>query len=253
MPRVTYVKHARARYATKPVLDENGQPKRVPMTRKDGTQIVTKRGPKFLTVTERDLSKPLPNAKCDKCGTEILPGQPYKWIKPKSGPYGGRKRNRCASCPSWMVWEYSDSLDAQLARIQNDATEGSSDWTETSEAEEALSAAASEISELASEWEEKADNVVEGFGHETYVSEQLKETAEGLESMATEAESTTLTEAPDADEYTYDSEGEEVDNPDDLDESERYDESASETYADALEGWRETVIAEIEGALERQF
>lgn len=92
MPKITYVKKAQQRYATVPVLDENGEQKKVPVTVKNGEQKVTKHGrPVFRSVTVADYNKPLPNHTCGKCGNEIKVGDPYMWIAPKSGPYGGTK------------------------------------------------------------------------------------------------------------------------------------------------------------------
>lgn len=122
MARITHVKSARQRYATVPVLDENGQPKKIPVMRKDGTQKVTKHGKEvFRVLTTEDKSQPKPNRTCDKCGTEIKVGDPYKWIAPKSGPYGGHKRFRCGTCPAWQVWEYSSSFSARISQLQHEA------------------------------------------------------------------------------------------------------------------------------------
>ena len=70
-----------------------------------------------------DKSKPLPPPRCDHCGNPIEVGTPYKWIAPRSGPYGGTKRYRHESCPTWNVWEYSNSLSALIAAAQHDAQE----------------------------------------------------------------------------------------------------------------------------------
>ena len=121
MARVTRVKRAQQRYETTPVLDEQGNPVKVGLTRKDGSPKTDKRGNQiFITKTVEVLGKPKPNYVCDLCRTEIKPGDPYKWIQPKSGPYGGRKRVRCGTCPTWQIWDYSDSLSAQTARIAHE-------------------------------------------------------------------------------------------------------------------------------------
>lgn len=202
MARVTYVKRAQQKYATKPVLDEQGNPVKIPLTRKDGSPKMTsaKRGrtprPVFITKTERDLTRPLPNEKCGKCGVEIKPGDPYKWIKPKSGPYGGRRMVRCAACPTWQVWDYSSSLSAQIARIEYDATTATIDSVE--DATSVLEQAAQEIRDLAEQKRESAQNIEDGFGHPTYQSEELEQQADDLEGWADEVEST---EVPEQDEY----------------------------------------------------
>lgn len=284
MPRVTHVKRAQARYGTKPVIDPaTGEQKRTPMTRKDGTQIVTKRGPKWLRVTERDLSKPLPNLRCDYPGCtidggEIKPGTAYKWIKPKSGPYGGRKRTRHAQHPSWMVWEYSDSLDARLAQIEYSATDGSEDWESEDDVQSALDELASQIEELASEWEEKAGNVEDGFGHPTAVSEELAETAENLSGWADEISGTTIPDLPEPEGEPCDacSGNGSVENPEydseraegGENEEEGYDEpeeidceecngtgeiTPEEPTDEQMDAWREEAVAAVESAMERPF
>ena len=194
MARVTHVKKAQQRYATKPVLDENGQQVRTPVMW-NGEQIVTKRGPKFLRVTERDLTKPLPNLRCDYPGCtidggEILPGTPYKWIKPKSGPYGGHQKNRHAAHPSWNVWDYSSSLSAQVACIESEATSAVDGADSEDDVAAALNDAAEAIRELAEQKREGASNIESGFGHATYQSEELEQQADDLDSWADDVEGT---------------------------------------------------------------
>lgn len=196
MARITRVKKAQQRYATKPVLDENGE--QVYRTRTLARP--TKRTGKTETrerVTERDLTKPLPNLRCDfpGCsidGGEILPGTPYKWIKPKSGPYGGHQRNRHAAHPDWNVWDYSNSLSAQVARIEHEAT--SADLDSLDDAEATLNTAAEAIRELAEQKRESAQNIEDGFGHPTSMSEDLESQADDLDSWADDVEGTTLQE-----------------------------------------------------------
>lgn len=210
MARVTHVKSAQQRYETVPVLDEHGQPVKIPLTRRDGSPKMTStKGGKrtarqvFITKTVSDKTKPLPNRRCDfpGCtidGGEILPGTPYKWIKPKSGPYGGRRMNRHAQHPSWNVWDYSSSLSAQVARIEHDATEAVSSVQCADDVQAILDEAAEAIRELAEQKREGAQNIEDGFGHPTSQSEELESQADELDSWADEVEGT---EVPDEDEY----------------------------------------------------
>ena len=202
MARVTHVKRAQQRYATKPVLDEKGQPVKIALTKSDGTPKMTRaKGnrparPIFITKTEADKSQPLPLHKCGKCGKTIEVGDPYKWIKPKSGPYGGRLMVRCAACPTWNVWDYSSSLSAQVARIEHEAD---LDGVETLEDAQAVAQeAADAIRELAEQKRESASNIEDGFGHATYQSEELEQQADDLDTWADEVEGI---EFPDPDEY----------------------------------------------------
>lgn len=236
MARTTHVKKAQQRYETKPVLDEQGNPIKIALTKADGSPKTTsaKKGsrPIFITKTERDLTRPKPNYTCGKCGTEILPGMPYKWIKPKSGPYGGRMMVRCGPCPGWNVWDYSSSLSAQVARIEHDA-----DLTGVESVEDAqgvAEAAADAIRELAEQKRESASNIEDGFGHATYQSEELEQQADDLDTWADEVAETEFPDPEDS-EYQEDAtceacggDGQE-DNPDwDEDEAEDPDYSEPE-------------------------
>ena len=204
MPRVTHIKRAQQRYATKPVLDpETGQQKTTPMM-KNGKQQTTKHGkPVVLRLTERDYSRPLPMPKCGKCGVEIAVGQPYKHMSPKSGPYGGRTLVRCAVCPTWQYWEYSNSNAAQVARIQNDfegELDGLGDFETVEDVQGVLENLANALRDFAAEKQDAADNIESGFGHETEQSSNLANFAEELESYADEVESTDLPDLPDPEE-----------------------------------------------------
>lgn len=201
MARVIYVKKAQQRFATKPVLDEDGNPKRVPLTdKRTGEQKRTKHGrlvTKALTVADKD--RPLPNATCEKCGKEIQPGTPYKWVKPKSGPYGGRKRFRCDACPTWQPWDLSYSVSAQAQRLAHEFSEGLAGVESVDEVQSLLDELAQQVrDELAEQRRESAENMREGFGHDTYQSEQLDSDADELESWADEIESADI---PDPDDF----------------------------------------------------
>lgn len=197
MARVTHVKHAQQRYATVPVLDDDGKPKRVPVMRKDGTQKVTKRGqPVFMRVTREDRSKPKPLLTCDHCGRPIELGTPYKHITPKSGPYGGHQRNRHEACPTWQVWDYSSSLSAQTAQIEHDFNEGLTGVTDESEVQSLLDDAAQAVRDIAEEKRQSAQNIEDGFGHATSTSDDLNQVADDLDSWADEIEGASIPELP---------------------------------------------------------
>lgn len=227
MPKVTHVARAQQRYEMRPVLDAAGEPRQVLTTRKTKTGRAV-----YRDVTERDLSKPLPPFDCDSCGRPIKVGTPYKWIAPRSGPYGGRRLNRHESCPTWNVWEYSNSLSAQIERITHDARQ-SADTDDVSSTAEALRSAAEEIRALAEEKRASAENVESGFGHETELSQELNDTADQLESWADEIE-----QKADEIESEYDGESletikcEECDGDGEIDNSDR--EAISEALDDAL-------------------
>lgn len=199
MARTTFVKKAQQRYATVPVLNEDGTPKRTPVMRKDGTQKTTKHGrPVFLTVTVADKTKPLPMPTCGKCSKTIEVGQPYKHISPKSGPYGGRTLYRCADCPTWQVWEYSSSMSARIAEMQHSFETEIDGADDVETITSALSSMADEVRSLAEEKREGASNIEEGFGHPTSASEELEQIADDLDSWADEIEEA---DVPETDEY----------------------------------------------------
>jgi hypothetical protein len=202
MARVTHVKKAQQRYATVPVLDAEGKPVRTPVIGRNGEQKKNKHGrPTYMTKTVADKSRPLPNYTCGKCGVEIKPGDPYKWIKPKSGPYGGRLMVRCGSCPAWQVWEYSSSLSARTAQISHDFERAIDGATGPDEITSALEDAANSAREIAEEKRESAQNIEDGFGHPTSSSEELNEIADSLDSWADEIEQA---DVPDLDDYPCD-------------------------------------------------
>lgn len=217
MARVTYVKRAQQRYETKPVLDEQGRPIKIGLTKKDGSPKVDKRGNQvFITKTVDDRDKPKPNHVCEVCRTEIKPGDPYKHITPRSGPYGGRMRVRCGTCPTWQYWDYSDSLSAQTAQIayEFETTIGSVESPE--DATDALTTAADAVREIAEAKRESASNIEEGFGHSTYVSDELNDVADQLDSWADEIESVDVPELPEPEETdceTCEGDGADPDDP----------------------------------------
>lgn len=199
MARVTYVKRAQQRYETKPVIDPaTGKQKVVPVLRKDGSPKMTKSKagrpgrPVVMRVTEADKSRPKPNYHCEKCGTEITVGSPYKWIKPKSGPYGGRMRVRCMTCPNWRPSETTSSAALSvLYGAQEAADDALGDWDANDGADalrEILTNLAEGVREAAEVYEESASNMEDGFGHETSLSAELREKAEALNSAADDIE-----------------------------------------------------------------
>lgn len=259
MARVTHVKKAQQRYETRPVLDEDGNPKRTPVMR-NGVQKTTKRGkPVFMTVTVQDKSKPLPPYTCDACRQPIEVGTPYKHITPKSGPYGGTKRTRHASCPTWQLWEYNNSLGAQLARISHSFSEGVASAEDEDEVRSLLEEAASEIEEIADQKQEGADNIESGFGHETSQSAELAEMADSLREWATEVQQADIPDIPECENCTdgqaecstCDGEGKDPDDVDgnnecpDCDGSGEVECEECEGTGQDLSTWRDDVISEV--------
>ena len=199
MPRVNHVKKAQQRYKTVPVLDENGQPTYRVLQRKRPTKRGSMESRQRITVA--DKSQPLPPLRCDFPGCPtgvIVPGEAYKWIKPKSGPYGGSQKNRHESHPSWHQWEYSSSLSARTAQISHDAWESfnGAEFESQDDVSAVLTEVADAVRELAEEKRESASNIEDGFGHPTSQSEELQGTADELDSWADDIENAEVPELP---------------------------------------------------------
>lgn len=197
MPRITRVKKAQPRYATKPVLDGAGLPIRIVLT-KNGQPKLTKHGrPVTIAKTVRDLERPLPPETCDHCRTPILPGTPYKHMTPRSGPYGGRRLTRHEACPTWQPWEYSSSTSASVARVQHDGAEmiEGAELETVDDFDSLRDDLAQAAAELRDEKQENLDNLPESFQY----SGELYEQVEALESWVDEIESTEAPEFPEAD------------------------------------------------------
>jgi hypothetical protein len=201
MARTTYVKAAQQRFATIPKLDENGVQIISPVLDRDGKPKTDKHGRKVVRrATVADKTRPLPNYTCDRCHQEIPVGAPYKWIKPKSGPYGGRLLTRCDLCPTWHVWDYSSSLSARTAQIAHEGREQIEQAEDAEGVSSALSEIAERVRELAEEKRESAANIEEGFGHSTSSSEELESIADDLEAWADDIEAADVPDYPDTEE-----------------------------------------------------
>lgn len=190
MAKIHYVRSARQRFERVPVLDEDGNQKTVARKRRDGTPKITRKGkPIIVRLTKDDRSQPLPNRACEKCRAEIKPGDPYKWVQPKSGPYGGAKRVRCGACPAWRPSELTYSKMAGVYAAQEQLEDDLGGCSSVEDLESLRDDVAEQVREVASEYEEGADNIEGGFGHETPTAEEMREKSEELEAWADEIES----------------------------------------------------------------
>ena len=131
--------------------------------------------------------------KCESCGKEIEPGQPYKHVSPRPGPWAhGRKRTRCAECPTWKQSELTFSKMAGVYAAEEDFAVVMASWAPEDgleEIETALEGFAAQVEEVADEYEESANNIEDGCGHSTYQSEELLEKADGLRDWANDVRS----------------------------------------------------------------
>jgi len=138
--------------------------------------------------------------RCNGCGQPIEIGQPYKWFKMKT-TYGGIKRSYHPDCeipPSHRTSSRMGEIYDAQATLGKDL-EAAQDFDGIREALEAFSSVVREVGEG---YTESADNMEEGFGHETYQSQEIRERAEGLESWADEIDSWDFSgDEPDQDDF----------------------------------------------------
>lgn len=127
--------------------------------------------------------------RCTKCGTEIKVGDPYKWFANRIGRMSMRK-NFCASCPIRQSDQTtSGNLQTLYGAIEaaEDAMASAVELT-LDDGAQILRDAAEGVREAAGMYEESADNMESGFGHETSMSEEIREKQNDLESFAEELE-----------------------------------------------------------------
>lgn len=136
--------------------------------------------------------------RCEACGEPINIGDPYKWVAPRAHrATKGIKRNRHATCRGWKPSELTSSPHlATIYAAQEDAEEGLATISVNSledvdEAADSLREIAEQFADALQEavesYAESADNIEDGFGHETYQSEELRGKSEDVASWADEA------------------------------------------------------------------
>jgi hypothetical protein len=191
--------------------------------------------------------------RCIKCGTEILPGQPYKWFANRIGRYSQRK-NFCANCrirPSdqttsphlQTIYAAQEAAEDALAQVP-EAT--------LTDLAEIVREYANGVREASESYTESADNMEDGFGHETQQSEEIREKAEACESAADEIESMADEiegmDDPDADESEfadeYEGEVDEKGEPTDADEWQEFLEEKRQERRDAANDAANDAVAE---------
>lgn len=136
-----------------------------------------------------------PNQVCELDNTEIKPGDPYKKASGRNSG-GFYLRVRCDTCPTWHPWELSDSLPNRLAEIVHNYEKATEEVSTVEEVEQALDDASEAITEIAEEKREAAQNIEDGFQHETEQSVELNQVADDLDAWANDIE-TAKTDIPD--------------------------------------------------------
>jgi hypothetical protein len=163
---------------------------------------------KNWTVTDHPFTQsPL---RCQRCGKDINIGDPYKWVAPRAHRASrGVKKVRCMECPGWKPSELTSSpvLSILYAVSEDFDFSGVNEPASLDEVEDVadqlravLSAAAEQVREAAEMRTEAADNIEDGFGHETYQSSELREQGDELEQWADEMDSWDPPTEPDEDE-----------------------------------------------------
>jgi hypothetical protein len=156
------------------------RPGRIKRTDGEGKLVLDGKGKPIYDPIVREL-------RCAACSGPIEIGQSYKWFKMKT-TYGGIKRSYHPDChippshrTSSRMGEIYDAQEALAADL------GSAESFDA--IREALEAFAATVREVGEGYEESAQNMEDGFGHETYQSQEIRERAEGLMSWADEIES----------------------------------------------------------------
>jgi len=126
---------------------------------------------------------------CAGCGTEIKPGDSYKWFANRIGRYSSRK-NYCANCrirPSMMTTSANlSALYAAQEAAEDALARNPESLTDIAEIVREYAQGVRDVGEM---YVESADAMEDGFGHETYQSQEIREKADACESAADEAES----------------------------------------------------------------
>jgi len=180
--------------------------------------------------------------RCYKCGTEIHPGDSYKWFANRIGRYSQRK-DFCANCPVRPSDTTTSPHLSALYAAQESAEDQLAAGGELGLADIAqiVREYAEAVREVGEGYGESADNIEEGFGHETYQSQEIREKADECDSAADTIESAAddieSLEDPDADasEFLDEYEGEtgDDDQPTDADEFEEWVEAKRQERREA--------------------
>ncbi len=144
---------------------------------------------------------------CNYCGKPIEAGTSYKWVAIKTSPRSSRRMARHADCPAWKASELTTSSQksAMLSACESayDAIGAWSAEDGIDALEEIVQQAAEGFREAAEMYRESAQNIEDGFGHATYLSDELNEKADQCDSTADDLESWSPSTSPEDDEERY--------------------------------------------------
>lgn len=191
--------------------------------------------------------------KCRVCDHEIQPGEPYKWAKQRTGypRYYSIWKFWCKDhSPSKYEFIQNPKVEARM-RADDELMEALEGEFDRDAAEEAFNAAGDAIEELAEMERESAQNILDGFGHDTEMSQEFEERAEELQSAADNLRNADIPDEPDFEEPWGEADEPMEPSPMDYengDGDEKYQEDLEE-YESAYEDYQQD-IEEYEQALE---
>jgi hypothetical protein len=123
---------------------------------------------------------------CGKCGKVIEIGMPYLWWANRT-TYSSSRKDRCVDHPPRASELTMSQHKGTAYGIQESLTDALNEAGTVADISTALEDAASTArDELYEGLIESSDNIVEGFGHETTQSEELRERADAAETWAGE-------------------------------------------------------------------
>ncbi len=168
---------------------------------------------------------------CGKCREEIRAGSPYlHW----SFRYGGKHRRctkpGCAPKPSDTT---SNEKVSRLLAIQEGLEEIVGNRKGSEDLVAALNDAGSEAREVSGEYEEGAQNIEMGFGHETEQSTELQETGERVEEWADALEEA----ASEIEDFEQGEEDADEAEPEDREDEDAFAERCDDRAQEALESF----------------
>ena len=144
------------------------------------------------------------NLRCSKCGKTITPGMPYQWWANKlPRARGSVRRIRCMDCTPSRA-DMTPGRRGELMRAQESFDNQLAEATTFDDLRSVRDDIAQQLHDLASELTDGADNMEQGFGHETYQSQELRERGETLDEVADRMEYTEPDNEPEEDDEDQD-------------------------------------------------
>lgn len=118
---------------------------------------------------------------CDKCGKPIVKGDSYVWVALRPSTYSSMKKKRHATCPDWKMSELTFGSLQPVYAAQEAAESALFEAKTVDDVRTAAQDFIAAIEEYVAECQDKRDNLVDGFGHETQASELQQERIDGGE------------------------------------------------------------------------